>query len=110
MQVQASNHLKLLRSRAVVVSVEGKGVARPRQVWTMKTNESEPLMKCRNSRDDVETGRKSLARDEPRRRPAYWLGGVRYEGGVSVVQALVRNVGTCRLDGKGEIQAEDPQG
>ena len=33
LQEQASNHLKLLRSRAVVVSVEGKGGAGPRQVW-----------------------------------------------------------------------------
>jgi RNA-directed DNA polymerase len=27
-----------------------------------------------------------------------------------VRRALVRNVGTCRLDAKGEIQVEDPQG
>jgi hypothetical protein len=66
MQVQASNRLELLRPKAVVVSVEGKGAARPRQVWTMKTNASEPLMTCRKRRNGVETGRKSLARDEPR--------------------------------------------
>ena len=30
--------------------------------------------------------------------PVYCLGGVRHEGGVSPVQALVRNVRTCRLD------------
>jgi hypothetical protein len=29
---------------------------------------------------------------------------------VNLDQALVRNVGTCRLDDKGEIQGEDPQG
>ena len=76
----------------------------------MKTNASEPLMTCRKRRNDVKTGRKSLARDEPRRKPAYWLDGVRHEGGVSVVQALVWNVGTCRLDAKGEVQAEAPRG
>ena len=32
------------------------------------------------------------------------------EGGVSATQALVWNVGTCRLDAKGEIQAEAPRG
>ncbi len=32
MQVEASNHRKLLRSKAVVVSVTEKGEARPRQV------------------------------------------------------------------------------
>ena len=42
--------------------------------------------------------------------PVYCLVGVRHEGGVNVIQALVRNVGTCRLDAKGEVQAEDPQG
>jgi hypothetical protein len=28
-------------------------------------------------------------------KPAYRLGGVRHEGGVILVQALMRNVGTC---------------
>ncbi len=41
-------------------------------------------------------------------KPVYCLGGVRHEGGVSMIQALVRNVGTCRLDAKGKIEAEDP--
>jgi len=42
--------------------------------------------------------------------PAADLGGIRHRGGVNRDQALVRNVGTCRLDAKGEIQGEDPQG
>ena len=37
-------------------------------------------------------------------KPAYGLGGVRCRGGVSLFQALVGNVGTCRLDVKGEFQ------
>jgi len=36
--------------------------------------------------------------------PADWLGGVRCIGGVTLFQAFLRNVGTCRLDAKGEIQ------
>ena len=65
------------------------------------------------------------------REPAAWLVGIRHRGGVNLNQALVRNVGTCRLDdakgaglraapkgaesppdpnAKGEIQVEDPQG
>ncbi len=65
------------------------------------------------------------------REPAAWLVGIRHIGGVNLKQALVRNVGTCRLDEakgaglravakaaelppdpnvKGEIQVEDPQG
>lgn len=38
------------------------------------------------------------------------LDGTRHIGGVNPDQALVRNVGTCRLDVKGEIQVVDPRG
>jgi len=41
--------------------------------------------------------------------PVYRLNGIRYGGGVNLVQAFVCNVGTCCSDGKGEIQVEDPQ-
>jgi RNA-directed DNA polymerase len=41
-------------------------------------------------------------------RSAYGPGGVRHEGGVSLIQALVRNVGTGRPDAKGEIQVGGP--
>ena len=57
LQGQAPNHLQLLRSRALVVSVTGKGAARLRQVRIRKTDASEPLKKCRKRRDDVKTGR-----------------------------------------------------
>jgi len=36
--------------------------------------------------------------------PADWLDGVRCRGGVTRYQALLGNVGTCRLDAKGEVQ------
>jgi hypothetical protein len=41
-------------------------------------------------------------------KPTYCLGGARHKGGVNLIQAFVRNVGTCRPDVKGEIQVEDP--
>jgi hypothetical protein len=41
--------------------------------------------------------------------PAYRLGGIRYRGGVNLIQALLGNVGTCRSDAKGEIQVVDPR-
>lgn len=110
MQVQASNRLELLRSKAGVVSVEGKGAARPRQVTIGKTNASEPLMTRRKGGDDVETGLWLLARDQRGRSPVYGPRGVRRGGGVSPIEALVRNVGTFGLDAKGEIQVEDPRG
>lgn len=47
---------------------------------------------------------------QAQRESAAWLGGIRHRGGVTLDQAHVRNVGTCRLDVKGEIQGDDPQG
>ena len=62
-----------------------------------KTSESDPLMTCRKAGiDDIETGSDETARDEAWRKPADWPGGVRHGGGVSLVRASVRNVGTCR--------------
>ena len=75
----------------------------------MKTNASEPLMKCRKHRNDVKTGGESLTREQSGRRPVYCPLGVRHEGGVSLILAQVWNLGTCRLDAKGAIQAEIPQ-
>jgi hypothetical protein len=71
-------------------------------------NASEPLRTCRKRRDVAETGLRSLARDRVRGKPADCPNGDRHEDGMSPVQAVVRNVGTFRLDDKGEIQAEDP--
>ena len=36
------------------------------------------------------------------------LGGTRLEGGVTLDQALMRNVGTCRSDAKGAGRAGNP--
>ena len=69
---------------------------------------SEPLMTCRKRRDDVETRGESLTWDKSGGEPAYCPGGIRHEGGVTLCQASVGNVGPCRPDAKGEIQAEDP--
>ena len=40
--------------------------------------------------------------------PVYCLSGVRHKDGVTLIQALVWNGGTCRSDGKGETQVEEP--
>ena len=63
-QAQASNHLKLRWSKAIVVSVQEKARPRSRQVRVKETNASEPPMKCRKRRDGVKTGGESLTRDE----------------------------------------------
>jgi hypothetical protein len=94
---------------AVVVS-ETEKAGETRQVCAGKTNESEPLRTCRKRRDVIETRLQLLAWDRARGAPADCPSGDRHEDGVSPAQALVRNVGTCRLDAKGEIQVEDPRG
>jgi hypothetical protein len=78
------------------------------QVSAGKTNGSEPLATCRKRRDVIETGLQSLARDQARGMPADCPSGDRHKGGVSPAQALVRNVGTYRLDAKGDLQVVDP--
>jgi hypothetical protein len=40
-------------------------------------------------------------------KPAYCLSDVRHKDGLTLTQALVWNVGTCRSDGKGETQVEE---
>ena len=92
-----------------VVSVSEKA-GHTRQVSAGKTNVSEPLTTCRKHRDVIKTGLQLLARDKARKVPADWPSGDRHEDGVSPAQGLVRNVGTSRLDGKGEIQVQDPRG
>lgn len=87
---------------------ETEKAGQTRQVSAGKTNASEPPMKCRKRRDVIETGLQLLVRDEARRMPADCPSGGRHEGGVSPAQALVRNVGTSRLDAKGELQVVDP--
>ena len=41
-------------------------------------------------------------------KPVDCLSGVRHKDGVTLIQTLVWNVGTCRSDAKGETQVEDP--
>jgi hypothetical protein len=90
-----------------VVSVLGKG-GTTRQVGAGKTNESEPLRSCRNGRDAIETRLQLLAWDKSGRRPAFCPDGGRHSDGVSPAQALVRNVGTCRPDAKGDPRSGGP--
>ena len=37
------------------------------------------------------------------------LGDIRHRGGVTLTQAFVRNVGTCRLDVKRDVQGRKPK-
>ena len=66
-------------------------------------------MTCRKRIDDVETGGKSLTRDESGGCPDCGPDVIRHEGGVTLNRALARNVRTCRPDEKGAIQAGGPR-
>jgi hypothetical protein len=48
LQELVPNHLRRLWLSAMVVSAEGKGLARPGQVSGKKKTAKEPLLKCRN--------------------------------------------------------------
>ena len=87
---------------------ETEKAGQTRQVRAGKANVSEPLMKCRKRRDVIEIRLQSLACDEARGKPADCPSGDRHEGGASPALALVRNVGTYRLDAKGALQVVDP--
>src|SRR5215813_12934753 len=58
-------------------------------------------MRRRKHMNVIETRLQSLAWDKVKAGPAYGLDGDRRKGGVSLVQALMENVGTCRHDAKG---------
>jgi hypothetical protein len=89
-------------------SASGEFVRTKRSAARADTNESEPPMTCRKRRDAIETGLQSLVRDEARGEPVDCPSDGRHGGGVSPVQALMWNVGTCCLDAKGDLQVVDP--
>ena len=104
-QVQVSNHCKLRSSKAMVVSVAAKGGTKSRQVRSGEASESKPLTTCRNSKGDVETGGAIFSWDKLGGRPEYCPSGIRHVSGAKPDQARVRNVRTCGLDAKGDVQA-----
>jgi hypothetical protein len=88
-----------------VVSVAAKGGRQSRQVRSGEASESEPLMTCRNAKDDVKTGGASSFRDQFGGCPEDCPSDIRHVGGAKPDQALVWNVRTCRPDAKGDVQA-----
>ena len=48
MQTEYANHLKVLQSKVVVLSVQVKRLYKQHQVGVQKLNIIEPLRKCRN--------------------------------------------------------------
>jgi hypothetical protein len=104
-----SNRPELHSSRAIVVSVRGKGMgthARYEMLRRTQVNHRRSVDNCnwRQNRDlDVIPG---LVGRKAEFRPV----GVRHIDGVTISQALVRNLGNCRSDVKGDIQSENLRG
>src|SRR5487761_197113 len=95
---EASNHHKLLcfrKDRVVSVVAKRRTNSASDADQEGERKRYQP-MKCRKRRDDIKTEAWSLPREKSGGEPAYCPGGVRHEGGASLVQAPVRNVGTRR--------------
>jgi len=78
-------------------------------VRSRETSESEPSMNCRKRMNDVKTGDGGRSGINTGGVLKTGLCGVRLEGGVTLDQARIWNVGTCRSDAKGEAQAGSPR-
>jgi hypothetical protein len=66
--------------------------------------EKKPSKKYRNFQDDVRTGGVGCSGISLRGNLIYCLNGIRYKDGMSCIEALKRNLGTCRSNAKGKIQ------
>ena len=74
-------------------------------MWTRKMSESEPFEEISKALIiDIKSGSCSVTRDQFGRYLGYGSFGVRYRGGMSLVQAVLWNTGTCRSDVKGDAQ------
>lgn len=95
-QELGANRCLLLPLRAVVVSEAERAGHDPAWVCIGETSVSEPLMTCRNCIVDVRTGGDGHPGSSAGGVLKTGPGDIRLEGGVTPMQALTRNVRTCR--------------
>lgn len=100
-QMEESNRLMRLALRVLVVSDKEK-VGKTCQVSNTEMNVSEPLMRYRNGIGCCQNGCTSVAPGRVATQAGSGRSGSRYGGGMTVLQALAWNMGTCRSDDKGE--------
>ena len=77
-------------------------------MWVKETSVSEPLRTCRKALGDVKTGGNLVNPGAVWGEPVDCPHGVRHGGGVTLIWALVWNVGTRRSAAKGEAQVGSP--
>lgn len=73
-----------------------------------KANVSELLMMRRKANQPTSKPSSVVGSGRVQTIPVYGLDGVRRRGSAILSQALMGNVGTCRLDAKGEIRRGSP--
>jgi len=76
---------------------------------SMKTNANEPLMRRHNDPNCHQNRGPVYTSGRVRRLPDYRSGGGWREGGVSVEQACIWNLGTCRSDVKEQANQAAPE-
>ena len=69
-------------------------------------NVSELLMTCRKAIKLTSKPESVVAPGQAQTEPVYGLSGVRCRGSMNLIQALMRNVGTCWLDAKERAAAD----
>jgi hypothetical protein len=69
-----------------------------RQAGIRKASVSKPLMKHRKIRDGIKTGACVGSREESGGCPVYWPGGVRCEGGASLICGFCMELGKAGAD------------
>jgi hypothetical protein len=95
LQGQVPNRLRRLWSKAMVVSTEGKGLAKTRSGDRQEEDRKGTTMECRKQRDDVKTAGGLLLRDQTPTEPVYGRSGIRHERWPELAkEAVERNVGT----------------
>lgn len=101
-----SNRLSLLGLRGQVAS-ERKRATEVVLVGARKMSKTKPSLRRREVITRVKTGGLPARRDKLGRYLFTDPSGARRIDGISLVQASVWNVGTCRPDAKGKVQAEE---
>jgi hypothetical protein len=103
-QVLISSHRKLLRSKAVVVSVAEKPGHDPGR-RSREASASEPLQKCRKRIRRRQNRGVTLPPGSARGNPEVCPSGIRHVGGAKLDQAFVRNVRTYTAMRREKAQA-----
>lgn len=86
----------MVKSHGAELTAKARGTSR--LVRFKKMNASEPSMKCRKCIDDIKTEGWSYPREKSGRNLNRYPGGVRHRDGMSLNQAPIWNMGTCRSD------------